>query len=109
MGGVLGLCTGFSLLTAIELIYWFTVRLVNDYFDRKKISSQSIYEKELNSDSQCEKEEKEIKKQIDLLDTKVGDCYVNVRELIDTRIEDRNAKLEIKIMQMESSSSIILD
>ena len=95
MGGVLGLCTGFSLLTAVELIYWFTVRLVNDYFDRKKISSQSSHEKEPNSE--CEKEKNEFKKRIDLLDTKV----VNVRELLDSRIEDRNTKVEVKITQME--------
>ena len=27
VGGLLGLCLGFSFLSAIELIYWFTYRL----------------------------------------------------------------------------------
>jgi hypothetical protein len=27
MGGLLGLCTGFSFISGVEMIYWFTVRL----------------------------------------------------------------------------------
>ena len=27
VGGLMGLCLGFSLLSAVELIYWFTYRL----------------------------------------------------------------------------------
>ena len=30
VGGLMGLCLGFSLLSAIELIYWFTFRLFSN-------------------------------------------------------------------------------
>ena len=36
MGGLLGLCLGFSLLTVIEFIYWFVVRWGVLYLKRKK-------------------------------------------------------------------------
>ena len=35
-GGVIGLCIGFSLLSGVELIYWFTLRLFIDQFRKKK-------------------------------------------------------------------------
>ena len=35
-GGVIGLCMGFSLLSGVELIYWFTLRLFIDQFRKKK-------------------------------------------------------------------------
>ncbi len=31
VGGIIGLCIGFSLLSLIEIIYWFTFRMYNDY------------------------------------------------------------------------------
>ena len=30
VGGLMGLCLGFSFLSAIELIYWFTYRLLKN-------------------------------------------------------------------------------
>ena len=30
VGGLMGLCLGFSFLSAIELIYWFTFRLIKN-------------------------------------------------------------------------------
>ena len=36
MGGLLGLCLGFSLLTAIEFVYWFCVRWGVLFLKRKK-------------------------------------------------------------------------
>ena len=46
LGGVLGLCTGFSLITAVELIYWFTVRILHDYCRRNKINPQQTNDEE---------------------------------------------------------------
>ena len=34
-GGVIGLCSGFSLLSGVELLYWFTIRLFVDYMKTK--------------------------------------------------------------------------
>ena len=41
MGGVLGLSTGFSLITVIELIYWFTVRILHDHCRKNKVNPES--------------------------------------------------------------------
>ena len=30
MGGLLGLCLGFSLISLIEIMYWFTIRIVKN-------------------------------------------------------------------------------
>jgi amiloride-sensitive sodium channel len=35
-GGIVGLCMGFSLISGIELIYWFTLRLFIDHFRATK-------------------------------------------------------------------------
>ena len=34
-GGLVGLCIGFSILSAVEIVYWFTLRLYLDHFKRK--------------------------------------------------------------------------
>ncbi len=31
MGGLIGLCMGFSLLSLFEIFYWFTNRMYNDW------------------------------------------------------------------------------
>ncbi len=31
VGGLIGLCTGFSILSLMEVLYWFTYRMFNDY------------------------------------------------------------------------------
>ena len=46
LGGLLGFCTGFSLLSAFELVYWFTVRIMNDYLDKNKIFAKTNQNKE---------------------------------------------------------------
>ena len=35
-GGLVGLCTGFSILSAMEILYWFIIRLSLTYFKKKK-------------------------------------------------------------------------
>ena len=34
-GGLVGLCIGFSILSGVEIIYWFTLRLYLDHFKGK--------------------------------------------------------------------------
>ena len=41
MGGILGISSGFSLITAIELLYWFTVRIIADHYKKKKNANQN--------------------------------------------------------------------
>ena len=36
-GGIVGLCSGFSLLSGVELIYWFSLRLLMDHLRHNKI------------------------------------------------------------------------
>ena len=40
MGGLMGLWMGFSLLSAVEVIYWFLVRWGILLFKRKKMASE---------------------------------------------------------------------
>jgi hypothetical protein len=35
MGGLLGLCMGFSLISFVEIFYWFTIRLCRNMVDKK--------------------------------------------------------------------------
>ena len=36
MGGLLGLCMGFSLISFVEILYWFTIRLCRNMMDKKE-------------------------------------------------------------------------
>ncbi len=40
-GGIIGLCNGFCLLSACEIIYWYTIRLFNDYRTDKKAKAEA--------------------------------------------------------------------
>ena len=69
MGGILGLCTGFSIITAIEFFYWFSARIIIDHCTKnKKISPElpkddDASEEEQKGDcQQCTKLECEVKK-----------------------------------------------
>ena len=71
MGGILGLCTGFSIITGVEFFYWFTARIMVDHCTRhKKISPKSPKEGEEESKKDCqmctelEREMKSLKKEL---------------------------------------------
>ena len=34
MGGLLGLCIGFSLISGVEIIYWLTIRLIRNVINK---------------------------------------------------------------------------
>ena len=101
LGGVLGMCTGFSLLTAVELLYWFTVRLVSDYFGKNKISVKSSQDNEQNTESQSEKEgdmKNKNENEMNKLETKIVEIESSFGKT-DTKI----TKLETKIVEIETS------
>ena len=55
MGGILGLCTGFSIITGVEFFYWFTARIMVDHCTRhKKISPKSSKEGEEEPKEDCQ-------------------------------------------------------
>ena len=55
MGGILGLCTGFSIITGVEFFYWFTARIMVDHCTRhKKISPKSPKEGEEEPKEDCQ-------------------------------------------------------
>ena len=69
MGGVLGLSTGFSLITVIELIYWFTVRILHDHCRKNKINPQSSNSEE-SPQSSDSNESSELKTDYEKLNSK---------------------------------------
>ena len=42
VGGILGLFMGFSILSGIELIYWFTVGLAENAFKKKGVQDSGL-------------------------------------------------------------------
>ena len=42
VGGIIGLCIGFSLVSMTEIWYWFTVRMYNDYRKKKREERKRI-------------------------------------------------------------------
>ena len=44
LGGLFGLCLGFSLISFIELFYWFSVRLIRNFVSQKT----TIFDAELS-------------------------------------------------------------
>ena len=45
VGGLLGVCIGFSLVSAVELLYWFIVKMART-FGKKKVKQDSVVEEE---------------------------------------------------------------
>ena len=44
LGGLFGLCLGFSLISFIELFYWFSVRLIRNCFTQKTMTDSELSE-----------------------------------------------------------------
>ena len=105
MGGVLGLCTGFSLITAVELFYWFTVRIIHDYCRRNKInpqsstdeeSPQSADDNESNQKNECDC--KTLKLKTDELEASVAEIKAKTAELETSVAEIKASNAEIKVL-----------
>lgn len=95
MGGVLGVCSGFSFITACELLYWFTVRILGDHFSNKnknKISAETSETKESKNQEQnkgcdCEK----LKSQIKDLQSR----YAKLEAIINAKFDLFNAPVDM--------------
>ena len=85
LGGLLGFCTGFSLLSAVELVYWFTARILNDYLTTNKISEKSNENKE---GCDCG-EDDDLKKRMDKVEeneTKMFEELKAIKDLLSVKI-----------------------
>ena len=99
MGGILGVCTGFSIITAIEFFYWFSARIIIDHCTKnKKISP------ELPKDDDASEEEQK------------GDCQqctkleYEVKELkseLGKQKDENKQQMEAKSKQMEATKQQI--
>ena len=116
MGGILGLCTGFSIITAIEFFYWFSARIIIDHCTKnKKISPElpkddDASEEEQKGDCQqctkleCEvkelkselgKQKEESKQQMEATKQEMEANTMQQIEVIKQQMEQKIAQLEI--------------
>ena len=117
LGGVLGLCTGFSLITAVELIYWFTVRILHDYCRRNKINPQSSNDEESqkSGDGKNEPNEKNecdcknLQSKTDVLDASNAELKASVAEInaSNAAIKASNAELQSSVAEIKASNAEI--
>ena len=105
MGGVLGVCSGFSFITACELLYWFTLRILGDHFSNKnknKISAETSETKESKKQEQnkgcdCEKLKSQIK-DLQSRYAKLEDLqsrYAKLEAIINTKFDLFNTPLPV--------------
>ena len=110
MGGILGLCTGFSIITAVEFFYWFTVRIVGDHYRKKnKISPESLENKDSSEDKeqigechQCTKLESNIKEVKCQMEATKQELETTKQEMEQTKDELKQQK-ETSKQQMEET------
>ena len=114
LGGVLGLCTGFSLITAVELLYWFSIRIFSDKFcksnkisDETSESDEESNHQEENKECDCETLKSQMK------DLQARNAKVEARgvtlEASNAKLEASNAKLEASYTTLEASNAEIKD
>ena len=107
MGGILGLCTGFSIITGVEFFYWFTARIMVDHCTRhKKISPKSPKEGEEEPKEDCqlctelECEVKSLKKELQ----KQKEA---TRQIIaDSKQMEAKSKQEIKAIEQQMQAQM---
>ena len=103
MGGILGLCTGFSIITAIEFFYWFSARMIIDHCTKnKKISPElpkgddASEEVQKGDCQQCTKLECEVKE----LKSELG----KQKEESKQQIEATKQQMEATKQEMEANT-----
>ena len=112
MGGILGLCTGFSIITGVEFFYWFTARIMVDHCTRhKKISPKSPKEGEeepkedcqLCTELECEVKslKKELRKQKEATRQIIADTKQQMEAKSKREIEEIEQQMEAIKKQME--------
>ena len=83
------MCTGFSIITAVEFFYWFTVRIVGDHYRKKnKISPES-----LNKDSSEDKEQ-------------IGECHQCTK--LESNIKEVKCEMEATKQELETTKQATL-
>ena len=112
MGGILGLCTGFSIITAIEFFYWFSARMIIDHCTKnKKISPElpkddDASEEEQKGDcQQCTKlecEVKELKSELGKQKEESKQQIEATKQQIEVTKQKMEQKMEQKIAQLEN-------
>ena len=101
MGGILGLCTGFSIITGVEFFYWFTARIMVDYCTRnKKISSKSPKEGEEEPKEDCQQCAK-LECKMKLLEKELRKQKEASRQIIEDTKQQMDAKNKQEIEAVE--------
>ena len=119
MGGILGLCTGFSIITGVEFFYWFTARIMVDHCTRhKKISPKSPKEREeepkedcqLCTELECEMKslKKELRKQKEATRQIIADTKQQMDAKSKQEIEAIEQQMEAKMQaQMQAQMQAV--
>ena len=103
MGGILGSCTGFSIITTLEFIYWFSARiLIDNCTKNKKISPDDATEKEPKEEcQQCTELECKVK----TLESELGkQKEANRQQIAETKeeMEATKQRMELRMAQLEN-------
>ena len=110
MGGILGLCTGFSIITGVEFFYWFTARIMVDHCTRhKKISPKSPKEGEEEPKEDCqlctelECEVKSLKKELQKQKEATRQIIADTKQQMDAKSKQEIEAVEQKMQaQMQA-------
>ena len=86
----MGLSTGFSLITVIELIYWFTVRILHDHCRKNKVNPESSNSEESPQTSD-NTESSNQKSDFETLKSRMDKVEENIAEI-------RASNVEIKVL-----------
>ena len=101
MGGILGLCTGFSIITGVEFFYWFTARIMVDHCTRhKKISPKSPKEGEEEPKEDCQQCAK-LECKMKLLEEELRKQKEATRQIIADTKQQMEAKSKQEIEAIE--------
>ena len=112
MGGILGSCTGFSIITTLEFIYWFSARiLIDNCTKNKKISPDDATEKEPKEEcQQCTDLECKVK----TLESELGkqkdankqQMEANKQQIEETKQQMAETKQEMAATKQEMEQKI---
>ena len=107
MGGILGLCTGFSIITGVEFFYWFTARIMVDHCTRhKKISPKSSKEGEEEPKEDCQ-QCTELECEVKLLKKELRKQKEATRQIIADTKQQMEAKSKQEIEAIEQQMEAI--
>ena len=103
MGGILGLCTGFSIITAVEVLYWFSVRIFCDHRTMKKDKSAELPKEEDDASEDKSKEECQQCTKLECEVKKLKSANKEHTEANKQQIEAMKQQMEAMKEQMEAT------